>query len=121
MIPEFVGRLPVVSALTPLDEPGLMKVLTEPRNALIKQYQALFGMENCELHFTEKALKSIARQALDKSVGARGLRSIVEKVMLDVMFDLPGQAPGTVFNIDLDEADGTLKPFKMTATEKKSA
>ena len=64
-----------------------MQVLTEPRNALLKQYQALFGMENCELHFTDKAMKSIARQALDKSVGARGLRSIVEKVMLDVMFD----------------------------------
>lgn len=121
MIPEFVGRLPVISALTPLDEAGLMQVLTEPRNALLKQYQALFGMENCELHFTEKAMKSIARQALDKAVGARGLRSIVEKVMLDVMFDLPGQSPGTTFNIDLDDVDGKLKAFKMTATEKKSA
>ncbi len=121
MIPEFVGRLPVITALTPLDEAGLMQVLTEPRNALLKQYQALFGMENCELHFTDKAMKSIARQALDKAVGARGLRSIVEKVMLDVMFDLPGQAPGTVFNIDQDDVDGKLKAFKMTATEKKSA
>ena len=121
MIPEFVGRLPVITALTPLDEAGLMQVLTEPRNALLKQYQALFGMENCELHFTDKAMKSIARQALDKAVGARGLRSIVEKVMLDVMFDLPGEAPGTAFNIDQDEVDGKLKAFKMTATEKKSA
>jgi ATP-dependent Clp protease ATP-binding subunit ClpX len=121
MIPEFVGRLPVITALTPLDEAGLMQVLTEPRNALLKQYQALFGMENCELHFTDKAMKSIARQALDKAVGARGLRSIVEKVMLDVMFDLPGQPPGTAFNIDQDEVDGKLKAFKMTATEKKSA
>ena len=121
MIPEFVGRLPVISALTPLDEPGLMRVLTEPRNALVKQYQALFGMENCELHFSEKALKLIARQALDKGVGARGLRSMVEKVMLDIMFELPEQAEGTVYNIDQDEVDGKLKPFKMTATEKKSA
>ncbi len=121
MIPEFVGRLPVISALTPLDEAGLMKVLTEPRNALVKQYQALFGMENCELHFSEKALRHIAAQSLEKSVGARGLRSIVEKVMLDTMFDLPGQPEGTVYTIDYDEVDGKLKPFKMTTTEKKSA
>ncbi len=121
MIPEFVGRLPVVSALAPLDEAGLIQVLTEPKNALIKQYQALFGMENCELHFTEKALAAVARKAMDKSVGARGLRGIVESVMLDVMFDLPEQPKGTVFTIDLDEADGQIKPFKMNATEKKSA
>jgi ATP-dependent Clp protease ATP-binding subunit ClpX len=121
MIPEFVGRLPVISSLTPLDEQGLMRVLTEPRNALVKQYQALFGMENCELHFSEKALKYIAHQSLEKSVGARGLRSIVEKVMLDTMFDLPGQPEGTSFTIDIDEVDGKLKPFKMTATEKKTA
>ncbi len=121
MIPEFVGRLPVVSALAPLDEAGLIQVLTEPKNALIKQYQALFGMENCELHFTEKALKSVARKAMDKSVGARGLRGIVESVMLDIMFDLPEQPKGTSFTIDLDETDGQIKPFKLNATEKKSA
>ncbi len=121
MIPEFIGRLPVVSALSPLDEPALMQVLTEPKNALIKQYQALFGMENCELHFTEKALGAIARKAMDKSVGARGLRGIVESIMLDIMFDLPEQPKGTAFSIDLDEADGQVKPFKLNATEKKSA
>lgn len=121
MIPEFVGRLPVISSLTPLDEPGLIKVLTEPRNALIKQYQALFGMENCELHFSEKALKSVAHQALDKGVGARGLRGIVENIMLDIMFDLPEQTEGTAYTIDEDEVDRKLKAFKMTATEKKSA
>mgnify|MGYP003381226221 CR=1 FL=1 len=121
MIPEFIGRLPVVSALAPLDEDALMRVLTEPKNALIKQYQALFGMENCELHFTEKALKACARKAMDKSVGARGLRGIVESVMLDIMFDLPEQAKGTSFTIDLDETDGQVKPFKHSAPEKKSA
>ena len=121
MIPEFVGRLPVVSALAPLDEAGLIQVLTEPKNALVKQFQALFGMENCELQFTEKALKAVAQKAMDKSVGARGLRGIVESVMLDVMFDLPEQAKGTVFTIDCDDADGSIKPFKALPTEKKSA
>ncbi|MCA9133060.1 MAG: AAA family ATPase, partial [Planctomycetales bacterium] len=121
MIPEFVGRLPVVSALAPLDEAGLVQVLTEPKNALVKQYQALFGMENCELHFTERALKAVARRAMDKSVGARGLRGIVESVMLDIMFDLPEQPKGTHFTIDQDEVDGQIKPFKVSAPEKKSA
>lgn len=121
MIPEFVGRLPVVSALTPLDEQGLMSVLTEPRNSLIKQYQALFGMENCELQFTEAALRNIARKALDKGVGARGLRGIIESVMLDIMFDLPDQTEGTIFTIDQNEADGKLTHFKHVSSEKKSA
>jgi len=121
MIPEFVGRLPVVSALTPLDEQGLMSVLTEPRNSLIKQYQALFGMENCELRFTDAALRNIARKALDKGVGARGLRGIIESVMLDIMFDLPDQTEGTVFTIDQNEVDGKLTHFKLGSPEKKSA
>ncbi|MFN3191612.1 MAG: ATP-dependent Clp protease ATP-binding subunit ClpX [Aureliella sp.] len=121
MIPEFIGRLPVVSALAPLDEAGLIQVLTEPKNALVKQFQALFGMEDCELHFTDAALHAIAQRALDKSVGARGLRGIVESIMLDVMFDLPEQAKGTVFNIDHDPTDGSIKPFKALPNEKKSA
>jgi len=121
MIPEFVGRLPVVSALTPLDEQGLMNVLTEPRNSLIKQYQALFGMENCELRFTEAALRNIARKALEKGVGARGLRGIIESVMLDIMFDLPDQTEGTSFTIDQNEVDGKLTHFKHVSPEKKSA
>ncbi|MGN6543731.1 MAG: ATP-dependent Clp protease ATP-binding subunit ClpX, partial [Aureliella sp.] len=121
MIPEFVGRLPVVSALTPLDEQGLMNVLTEPRNSLLKQYQALFGMENCELRFTEAALRNIARKALEKGVGARGLRGIIESVMLDIMFDLPDQTEGTIFTIDQNEADGKLTHFKHVSPEKKSA
>lgn len=121
MIPEFVGRLPVVSALSPLDEAGLIQVLTEPKNALIKQFKALFNMEECELHFTERALQAVAKKAMDKSVGARGLRGIVEGIMLDVMFDLPEQAKGTSFTIDIDDADGQIKAFKATSTEKKTA
>jgi ATP-dependent Clp protease ATP-binding subunit ClpX len=121
MIPEFVGRLPVVTALCPLDEPALIQVLSEPKNALIKQYQALFQMEGCDLDFTEPALHAIARRALQKSVGARGLRGIVESIMLDIMFDLPEQPKGSRFTIDVDPADGNVKAFVESSSEKKSA
>ncbi len=94
MIPELVGRLPVISALTPLDAEALVRVLTEPKNALVKQYQQLFSMENADLQFTEEALRAIARKAQEKETGARGLRSIIEEVMLDIMFDLPEQRAG---------------------------
>jgi ATP-dependent Clp protease ATP-binding subunit ClpX len=89
MIPEFVGRLPVLAPLAPLDEEAMSKILTEPRNALVRQYQKLFEMEGAELEFDQKALFEIARQALNRDTGARGLRSIVEEIMTDVMFDLP--------------------------------
>jgi ATP-dependent Clp protease ATP-binding subunit ClpX len=89
LIPELVGRLPVISSLQPLDEAALVKVLREPKNALVKQYQRLFGVENCKLEFTDEALVAIARKAMRKETGARGLRSIMEDVMLDIMFDLP--------------------------------
>ncbi len=121
MIPEFVGRLPVVAALCPLDEAALMQVLREPKNALVKQYQALFQMENCDLQFTEQALHAISRQAMQKSVGARGLRGIVENIMLDLMFSLPDQPKGTRFTIDVDPADGAVKAFTEFPSEKKSA
>ena len=121
MIPELVGRLPVTTALTPLDEAGLIRVLTEPRNALIKQYQALFEMEQCEVHFTEAALNSIAKQALVKDVGARGLRSIVEQTMLDIMFELPEQERGTIYTIDFDAAGQKLSYIKNAPQRKESA
>jgi len=89
LIPELVGRLPVISSLKPLDDKALVQVLKDPKNALVKQYQKLFGMENCQLEFTEDALYAIARKAMKKDTGARGLRSIIEDVMLDVMFELP--------------------------------
>src|SRR2546425_1522413 len=89
MIPEFVGRLPVLAPLDPLDEEALVRILTEPRTALVRQYQKLFEMEGAELEFNAHALKEIARRAKERDTGARGLRSIVEEIMTDVMFELP--------------------------------
>ena len=91
IIPEFVGRLPIVSVLNDLDASALVTILTQPKNALIRQYQRLFDYENVKLTFTDAALKSIAAQALDRKVGARGLRMILEDLMLDLMYNLPGQ------------------------------
>jgi len=100
LIPELVGRLPVTTALAPLGEAGLTKVLTEPKNALVKQYQSLFEMEGAELEFSPEALKFIAGRAMEKETGARGLRSIIEQVVLDLMYELPDQPKGTKFVID---------------------
>jgi ATP-dependent Clp protease ATP-binding subunit ClpX len=118
LIPELVGRLPVTCALTPLDEEGLVRVLTEPKNALIKQYQSLFRMEHCELQFTDEAMRSIARRALTKDTGARGLRSIIEEVMLDIMYDLPDQEPGSTFVITEEIAEGRGKLFQIPPQSK---
>jgi ATP-dependent Clp protease ATP-binding subunit ClpX len=91
LIPEFVGRLPVIATLNELDEAALIQILREPKNALIKQYQRLFDMEKVNLKFTDGALVAIARETLDRKTGARGLRSILENAMLDVMYDIPSQ------------------------------
>ena len=91
LIPEFVGRLPVVTTLEPLDEPALIRILTEPKNALVKQYQTLLEMDEAELVFTDGALHEIAKEAIKRNTGARGLRSIIEGIMLDIMFDLPSR------------------------------
>ncbi len=91
LIPEFVGRLPVIATLGELDEAALIQILQEPKNALIKQYQHLFDMENVHLRFTDGALVAVAKEALERKTGARGLRSILENAMLDVMFDIPSQ------------------------------
>ena len=117
LIPELVGRLPVVSYLQELDEEGLVRVLREPKNALTKQFQALFQMEKCELNFTDEALHQIARRALDKGVGARGLRGILEEVMLDIMYELPDQEEGQVYTIDEDVVAGKQNLFQMPATK----
>ena len=92
MIPEFIGRLPVICPLMPLDVDALVTILTEPRNALVKQYKRLFDMEGANLDFTPEALREIATRAKEKDTGARGLRSIVEEIMLELMFDLPDRA-----------------------------
>lgn len=91
LIPEFVGRLPVIAALDELDQPALIKILTEPKNALIKQYQRLLSFENVRLRFTEAALSAIAKKAKQRKTGARGLRAILEEIMLDVMYEIPSQ------------------------------
>jgi ATP-dependent Clp protease ATP-binding subunit ClpX len=91
LIPEFVGRLPVVGVLNDLDEDALVEILTKPKNAIVKQYQRLFDFENVKLRFADDALRSISREAMSRKVGARGLRMILEELMLDVMYNLPGQ------------------------------
>jgi ATP-dependent Clp protease ATP-binding subunit ClpX len=91
LIPEFVGRLPVISTLEPLDETALVRILTEPKNALVKQYQKLLEMDNVELEFEMEALEAIAQEAIKRKTGARGLRAIIESIMLDVMFELPSR------------------------------
>ncbi|HEY2411084.1 MAG TPA: ATP-dependent Clp protease ATP-binding subunit ClpX [Pirellulaceae bacterium] len=121
MIPELVGRLPVISSLAPLDHPGLVRVLTEPKNALLKQYQTLFEMEDCHLEFSESALSAIAAKALKKGTGARGLRSIVEHVMVDIMYELPDQPKGSKFVIDQDIVLGRRPLFPMQEPMQKSA
>jgi ATP-dependent Clp protease ATP-binding subunit ClpX len=121
MIPEFVGRLPVLSTLEPLDEAALVRCLTEPKSALVRQYQSLFEMENCELSFTAESLTAIARRATERGTGARGLRSIVEDVMLDVMFELPDQPEGSSIVVTEDVVEGRDKLFKLPEPKTKSA
>ena len=99
LIPEFIGRIPVLCALHPLDEAALVRILLEPKNALVKQYQKLFDLEGAKVEFAEKALKTIAAKALDKGTGARGLRSILESVMLDIMYDLPSAKEKRLYKI----------------------
>jgi ATP-dependent Clp protease ATP-binding subunit ClpX len=121
MIPELIGRLPVISALKPLDHPGLVRVLTEPKNALLRQYQTLFEMEDCQLEFSDSALQAIAAKALDKGTGARGLRSIVEHTMTDIMFELPDQPKGSKYVIDEDIVHGRKPLFPIQEPMQKSA
>jgi ATP-dependent Clp protease ATP-binding subunit ClpX len=99
MIPEFVGRLPVITPLMPLDEKALITILTEPRNALVKQYQKFVSIEGCELEFTPEALGAIAKLALARNTGARALRSVLEEIMLEVMYELPSRGPGFRYTV----------------------
>lgn len=121
LIPELVGRLPVTTALAPLGKEGLVRVLTEPKNALVRQFQSLFQMENCDLHFTDEAINTIAQRSLEKDTGARGLRSIIEQVVLDLMYDLPDQPKGTRFVIDENLVKEKLSPNAFKMPETKSA
>lgn len=110
LIPEFVGRLPVIASLAELDEEALISILTVPKNALIKQYQALFKLENVELEFSPEALTAIAKKALARKTGARGLRSIVENILLDTMYDLPSLTGLKKVIIDKDVIDNKALP-----------
>jgi ATP-dependent Clp protease ATP-binding subunit ClpX len=120
LIPELVGRLPVISSLKPLDEAALVNVLREPKNALVKQYQKLFGMENCTLEFTDEGLRAIARRALARETGARGLRAIMEDVMLDLMYDLPDHA-GSTYVIDEQNVEAGKPVVPIPPARHKSA
>jgi ATP-dependent Clp protease ATP-binding subunit ClpX len=114
LIPEFVGRLPVVSTLEPLDEDALVQILTQPKNALVKQYQKLLDMDNVELQFEKDALVSIAKEAIKRNTGARGLRSIIESIMLDVMYDLPSRDDISKCLITNEVVDKNLSPLLTT-------
>jgi len=117
LIPELVGRLPVTTALTPLNEDGLVKVLTEPKNALTKQYESLFEMEESQLRFTDGGLRAVAQRAMEKKTGARGLRSIIEEVMLDIMYELPDQPRGNEYVVDEKIVSGIESLFEMPETK----
>jgi ATP-dependent Clp protease ATP-binding subunit ClpX len=127
LIPEFVGRLPVIATLTDLDEAALVTILTEPKNALVKQYQRLFEIEDTKLTFTDDALKAIAKRAIERKTGARGLRSIMEDILLETMFELPGMESVTEVVVNEEavgpgatplmiHADGAKAPAKASAS-----
>ena len=121
LIPEFVGRLPVIATLEDLDEDALVTILTEPKNALVKQYQRLFDIEEVKLTFTEDALRAIARRAIQRKTGARGLRSIMEDILLDTMFELPGM--GSVEEVVVNEEavdQSDAKPLLIHSESKKT-
>jgi ATP-dependent Clp protease ATP-binding subunit ClpX len=106
MIPEFVGRLPVIAVLGALDEESLIDILTKPKNALCRQYQRFFEMEDAELEFTEDALRAIAHKALKRDTGARALRAITEELMLDLMYQLPEESKPARYRITRDIVEG---------------
>ncbi|MGP6140090.1 MULTISPECIES: ATP-dependent Clp protease ATP-binding subunit ClpX [unclassified Jeotgalibaca] len=111
LIPEFIGRLPIMAALDKLTEEDLVRILTEPKNALVKQYQKLLELDNVVLEFEEDALKAIAKRAIERNTGARGLRSIIENVMLDIMYEIPSRDEITKVVITKDIIDGEGKPL----------
>ena len=119
LIPEFVGRLPVLATLEDLDEPALVTILTEPKNALVKQYQRMFEMENVKLSFPEEALRAIARKAIQRKTGARGLRSILESILLDTMFELPSMRSVEEVVVSADVVEGRAKPLQIYSAERR--
>ncbi len=122
LIPEFIGRLPVIATVTPLDRPALMQILTEPKNALVKQYQRMFELDGFELEFDKASLEAIADKAIERETGARGLRAIMEEILGPVMFDIPGSEIQGIVKITkavvLDGAEPQTVPFKNVRQEK---
>ncbi len=121
LIPEFVGRLPVLTALNPLEEDELVQILTAPKNAMVKQYSKLLAMEGVNLNFTKDGLKALAAQAVIKGTGARALRSMIEKIMLDVMFEAPGREDLAEVTISRAVVEGTKPPLMRRKQEKEAA
>ena len=121
LIPEFVGRLPIVTTLEDLDEESLIKILQEPKNALVKQYQTLFNMEDVKLILSKDALKVIAKKAIERKTGARGLRSILENILLDTMFELPSLEGVEEVVINAEVAEGRARPLYIYADNKKTS
>ncbi len=121
LIPEFVGRLPVIATLTDLDEDALVTILTRPKNALVKQYERLFELENTKLTFTDDALRAIAKRAIERKTGARGLRSIMEDILLDTMFELPGLDSVTEVVVNEEAVNSDAAPLMIHADARKKA
>ena len=119
LIPEFVGRLPVIATLEDLDDDALVTILTEPKNALVKQYQRLFELEDAQLTFTDDALKAIAKRAIERKTGARGLRSILEDILLNTMFDLPGMEGVEEVVVNEEAVTSDAAPLMIYADQKK--
>jgi ATP-dependent Clp protease ATP-binding subunit ClpX len=121
MIPEFVGRLPIITTLTSLDEKALMQILTEPKNALVRQYQRLFEMEEAKLEFTEPALKMLAKKAMARDTGARALRAIMEDLMVDLMYRLPEERKPAHYIVTPEVVEGKQDLFAQSGKMKESA
>jgi len=121
MIPEMVGRLPVITTLSALDEDALIDILTKPKNALCKQYQRFFEMEEAELMFTGGALHALAQKALERDTGARALRAITEELMVDLMYQLPEEQSGAKYVITRDIVEGKVELFTAKQTAKKES
>ena len=119
LIPEFVGRLPVLATLEDLDQDALVTILTQPKNALVKQYQRLFELEDTKLTFTDDALNAIAKRAIERKTGARGLRSILEDILLDTMFDLPGLDEVTEVVVNEEAVSSETSPLMIYAENQK--
>jgi ATP-dependent Clp protease ATP-binding subunit ClpX len=118
LIPEFVGRLPIIVALDPLDQVALVRILTEPKNAIIKQYQKLLAQDKVELVFTDEALEAAADKALKQKTGARGLRTIIEETLLDVMYEIPSQENVRKCVVTRDVIEGARTPVLVSRNER---